>query len=245
MSENGWESSAPAWIADLGEHGDFGRRYVLDPVMLPRALALQPRTVLDVGCGEGRFCRQLAAHGIETTGIDPTRSLIAHARVRHPEGRYIDAKAEDIAFPDGAFDLVVSYLSLIDIPDVARAIAQMARVMKPGGALLIANLNSFNTACADQGWVKTALRELVHYPVDHYLDERSMWIEYRGIRIVNHHRPFSTYMKLLLAQDLQLAYFDEPPPRAGAPLPKAAHYRRLPWFHVMEWKKPAPTAPLA
>ena len=33
--ENGWQSSADAWIADMGERGDFGRRYVLDPVMLP------------------------------------------------------------------------------------------------------------------------------------------------------------------------------------------------------------------
>ena len=35
---NGWDASAAAWIADQGETGDFGRRYVLDPVMLPRAL---------------------------------------------------------------------------------------------------------------------------------------------------------------------------------------------------------------
>ncbi len=37
--DNGWASSADAWIADMGEHGDFGRRYVLDPVMLPAAKA--------------------------------------------------------------------------------------------------------------------------------------------------------------------------------------------------------------
>jgi hypothetical protein len=46
-------------------------------------------------------------------------------------------------------------------------------------------------------------------------------------------------MKLLLAQGLVLTHFDEPPPLAAAPQPKAAHYRRLPWFHVMEWRKPS------
>ena len=239
MSDDGWENSASAWIADMGEHGDFGRRYVLDPVMLPLAMAHGPRTMLDVGCGEGRFCRMLAERGVDTTGVDPTPSLLAQARARHPEGRYIEGKAEAMPFGDASFDMVVSYLSFIDIPNIARAISEIARVMKPGGALLVANLNSFNTACADQGWVKTALRELVHYPVDHYLDDRSMWIEYRGIRIVNHHRPFSTYMKLLLEQKLVLSHFDEPPPVASAPQPKAAHYRRLPWFHVMEWRKPS------
>jgi hypothetical protein len=114
----------------------------------------------------------------------------------------------------------------------------MARVLTPGGALLIANLNSFSTACADSGWVRTAMRELLHYPVDHYLDERKMWIEYRGIRIVNHHRPFSAYMKLLLRHGLRLTHFDEPPPAPDAPALKAVHYRRLPWFHVMKWTKP-------
>src|SRR5262245_36383733 len=237
--DNGWEDSAPAWIADQGEHGDFGRRYVLDPVMLALALEGAPATALDVGCGEGRFCRMLRASGVDPVGIDPTRALLARARERDPEGRYVEARAEALPFEDQSFDLVVSYLTLIDIPDIAAAIAEMARVLKPRGALAIANLNSFSTTCADTGWIRSAVRELLHYPVDHYLDERQMWIEYRGIRIVNHHRPFSTYMKLLLDQGLQLAHFDEPPPAADAPALKAAHYRRLPWFHVMKWLKPA------
>ncbi|HTL28869.1 MAG TPA: methyltransferase domain-containing protein, partial [Tepidisphaeraceae bacterium] len=49
-------------------------------------------------------------------------------------------------FADGAFDLVVSYLSLVDIPGLDRAISEMARVLRPGGALLVANLASHNTA---------------------------------------------------------------------------------------------------
>ena len=91
---NGWEDSAAAWIASLGEDGDFGRRYVLDPVMLPRALAARPKTMLDVGCGEGRFCRMLAKHGVAVTGIDPTRALLAEAKARDPAGTYIEANAE-------------------------------------------------------------------------------------------------------------------------------------------------------
>ena len=87
--DNGWQNSAAAWIADQGEHGDFGRRYVLDPVMLPLALARKPKTALDVGCGEGRFCRLLRAHGIAPTGVDPTQSLISHARAHDPRGFYV------------------------------------------------------------------------------------------------------------------------------------------------------------
>src|SRR5436190_14585338 len=211
---NWWQASANAWIADMGEHGDFGRRYVLDPVMLPRALARSPRKALDVGCGEGRFCRMLKLHGIDVTGVDPTSPLIAAARARDPEGVYLDAVAEHLPFGDASFDLVVSYLSLIDIPDVHAAIPEMARVLNPGGSLLIANLNSFNTACADTGWIKNTDGRRLYYPIDNYLQERSMWIEYRGIRIRNHHRPLSTYLRALLEAGLRLAYFDEPSPIA-------------------------------
>lgn len=236
--DNGWQESADAWIADMGQRGDFGRRYVLDPVMLPRALARAPRNALDVGCGEGRFSRMLRQHGVVTTAIDPTRALIEAARKRDPQGVYLQASAEALPLGGNRFDLVVSYLSLIDIPDMQAAVREMARVLAPGGALLIANLNSFNTACADTGWIKDRSGHKTHYPIDHYLDERSMWVEYRGIRIRNYHRPLSAYMSALLGAGLQLSHFDEPAPIADTSPSRAASYRRAPWFLVMEWVKP-------
>jgi SAM-dependent methyltransferase len=234
---NCWQASADAWIADMGEFGDFGRRYVLDPVMLPRALSWSPKKALDVGCGEGRFCRMLKPHGIGVTGIDPTPALLAAARARDPECTYLEAAAERLPFEDNTFDLVISYLSLIDIPDMHGAISEMARVLNPGGAVLIANLNSFNTACS--GWVRGGAGEHLYFPIDNHLQERPIWIEYRGIRVLNHHRPMNTYMRVLLAAGLRLTYFDEPAPRPDAPEPKATAYRRVPWFHIMEWTKPA------
>jgi SAM-dependent methyltransferase len=236
--DNGWQASANAWIADMGEDGDFGRRYVLDPVMLPRALRRSPKNALDVGCGEGRFCRALRQHNVDVIGIDPTHDLITVARERDTSGTYLKATADILPFRNGVFDLVVSYLTLIDIPNYQAAIAEMARVLKPGGFLLIANLNSFNTACADIGWTKGSDGKRLHYPIDNYLDERSMWIEYRGIRIVNHHRPMSAYLRTLIDAGLNLTYFDEPAPIPETREAKAASYRRAPWFLVMEWAKP-------
>ena len=121
--QNGWEQSAAAWIKSLGESGDFGRRFVLDQPMLERVRAGKFRTALDVGCGEGRFCRHLAELGIETVGIDPTEALIASARQADPTGKYLIGKAEHLDVADNSFDLVVSYLTFIDIPDIARAIS--------------------------------------------------------------------------------------------------------------------------
>jgi ubiquinone/menaquinone biosynthesis C-methylase UbiE len=233
---DGWDESAEAWIADMGDEGDFGRQFVLDSPMLARVSAGRFADALDVGCGEGRFCRMLADLGIATTGIDPTRALIEHAQILHPDGDYRIGRAEALDFADASFDLVVAYMSLIDIPDVQAGIAEMARVLRPGGALLIANLNSFNTASQD-GW-KTDWSGQSHFAIDDYLEERANWVSWRDVHIQNWHRPLSTYMKMLLDQGLVLTHFDEPAP-VGGDAKKVARFRRVPWFLIMEWRKPS------
>lgn len=221
---NGWDTSAAAWIADMGENGDFGRQHVLDGPMLARVRGRGFRHAVDIGCGEGRFSRKLSQLGIHTIGIDPTAAFIATARARHPEGDYRIGLGEALDLPDAGCDLVVSYLSLIDIADLATAIAEMVRVLAPGGTLLIANLTSFNTA--QSGGTG-----------QDYLDEFAAWEEWRGIRVLNWHRPLARYMTLLLDAGLMLRHFDEPAPTGGDPA-KAARFRRLPNYLIMEWQKP-------
>ena len=235
---DGWQDSTEAWIAAQGEAGDYGRQFVLDAPMMERVRAGAYGSALDVGCGEGRFCRRLKAEGVRAVGIDPTPAMIERARALDPEGDYRIEAAEALGFADADFDLVVSYLSLIDIPDPAAAIREMARVLKPGGTLLIANLTNFNSAgdVSGLGWTEMADGRRA-FAIDHYLEERSAWIEWRGIRIINWHRPLSTYMTLLLEEGLVLRHFAEPSPRGGDP-ERAVHYRRAPWFLIMEWVKP-------
>ncbi len=234
---DGWEESADAWVASQGDDGDFGRRWVMDAPMVERVRLRPYARAIDVGCGEGRFCRMLRAEGVDAVGIDPAPSLIAHARRLDPGGDYRVEAAEALVFEDGAFDLVVSYLSLIDIPDVKAAIAEMARVLAPGGTLLIANLAGYNSAADanDLGWVTLPDGRRAH-AMDHYLEEKVGWIAWKGIRIKNWHRPLSTYMTLLLEQGLTLTHFDEPPAHGGDPV-RQAHYNRAPWFMLMEWAK--------
>lgn len=236
---NGWNESAEAWIADMGEHGDFTRRFVLDPMMTGRIAGRAFATALDVGCGEGRFCRMLRRHGIRPVGIDPTAALLRRARALDPDGDYREGRAEQLPFEADAFDLVVSYLTLIDIPDLDAAVAEMARVLRPGGTLLIANLASFVTANGEAAhWVRDDAGRPLHFPVDRYLEERTYWTSWRGIRIHNWHRPFGRYMAALLGQGLVLGFFAEPDAVAGADPEMAERYRRAPYCLVMEWTKP-------
>jgi SAM-dependent methyltransferase len=179
----------------------------------------------------------MQAAGLTTTGLDPTLALLEAARSLDPQGRYVEGVGEALPFSDGRFDLVVSYLSLIDIPDIGAAIPEMARVLKPGGTVLVANLTSFNTAGDDIRWHKNLFGHPTHFGIDRYLDERETWEAWSGIRIKNHHRPLAVYMKLFLGLGLRLTYFDEPHPIETAPSERAELYRRVPYFMIMEWQK--------
>src|SRR5215510_298406 len=209
---NGWEHSAGPWISKMGERGDWGREHVLDPVLLERVSARQFARALDVGCGEGRFCRMLKARHITVVGIDPTQALLAQASKRDPSGDYLLARAEALPFADAGFDLVISYLTLIDIADFRAALRELARVLKPGGILLIANLNSFITSCPT-GWIMDSDGRYLHYAVDRYLDEFSEWVEWSDIRLQQLHRAPTTSMGYLLSLGDALRRRRAPHPR--------------------------------
>src|ERR1700759_2496460 len=207
--DNGWDSYAEAWIDSMGERGergDWGRQHVLDPVMMARVKNGRFGNALDVGCGEGRFCRVLNAAGVRATGIDPMQQFIDVARERDPAGDYRLGRAEALEFADASFGLVVSYITLIDIPDFRAAIHEMARVLRPAGSLLMANLTGFTSACCDRGWGKDDEGTHLPFPVDNYLKESALWLEWSGIRVQNWHRPLEAYMTAFLEAGLILKF---------------------------------------
>ncbi|SFL35088.1 class I SAM-dependent methyltransferase [Shimia haliotis] len=231
---DGWNTSAQAWITSQGEDGDFSRQHVLDAPMLARVVAAAPTDVLDLGCGEGRFCRKLARLAGTVTGIDPTQALITHARALGG-ARYETAFAKALPFADHSFDMTVAYLSLIDIPDIPAALTETHRVLRPGGRLLIANLNPWTTSSQAHGYPEKNADGSTTLIMDHYLDCFASWAEWDDIRIQNWHRPLSFYMTELLAAGFQLTHFDEPKATGGG---RAETYNRAPYLHLMEWQKP-------
>ena len=233
MESSGWDESAAAWMTSVGELGDFGRRFVLDHPMMERVRLSAHSSALDVGCGEGRFCRMLQPLGIRTVGVDPTEAFVARAKALDPKGDYRVGRAEQLDFEAQSFDLVVSYLSLIDIVGLGSAISEMARVLRPGGSLLVANLTGFTTA----GMVFGGRRPRGADKHAGYLDEHSSEVSWAGIRIRNWHRPLETYMSGFLNAGLQLLHFSEPRPQGGPP-ENVRRYLKAPYFLIMEWTKP-------
>jgi 2-polyprenyl-3-methyl-5-hydroxy-6-metoxy-1,4-benzoquinol methylase len=101
---------------------DHNRTHVLDPATLDLLGDVSGKQVLDLGCGEGRFCRLLAQRGASLTGVDLSSRMIELAReaeAKEPLGvSYHEADAADLSFlRNSSYDVVLAYLSLFDVPD--------------------------------------------------------------------------------------------------------------------------------
>ena len=92
---------------------------------------------VEVGCGEGRVCRDLAAHGHRTLGVELAPTLVRQAAAAQPGGCFVRGDARSLPLPDDFAATVVSYCSLIDIDGMAGAVAEMARVLRRDGRLCI------------------------------------------------------------------------------------------------------------
>jgi ubiquinone/menaquinone biosynthesis C-methylase UbiE len=89
---------------------------------------------LDLGTGTGRNLPLFAA-GTRAVGVDPHPHNLARARRRAPSVPLVVARAEALPFKDAAFDTVVCGLVLCSVTDLAAALAEARRVLRPGGAL--------------------------------------------------------------------------------------------------------------
>lgn len=230
----GWDASADAWIRDQSEHGDWSRRHILDPEMETLLGSVEGKRILDVGCGEGRYSRIFAGKGAKVSGIDPVQKFIDSAREKHPEGENVLGIAEDLPFPDESFDVVLSYLTLIDIPDIRLAIPEMVRVLRSGGSLVVATISSY--CCTVEPWIRDENGKKLHRPVEGYMEEKAIRCTWRDIDIVNYHRPLSMVLNLFLGAGLSLEVFNEPLP-IDPTISGYAEQHSAPNFQTMVWRK--------
>jgi SAM-dependent methyltransferase len=125
------------------ELGLAARRSIYVDVTGPdaRELAIQavveaePHSILEVGCGEGELAERMTAElAAEVVAIDQSERMVELARARGVDARIGDV--QQLPFGNGAFDVVVAAWMLYHVPDRDRALAELARVLRPGGRLV-------------------------------------------------------------------------------------------------------------
>lgn len=231
--DTGWESSAEAWIALQGDEGDVSRRLILDPALEPIFADVSGKSVLDVGCGEGRYCRKVRARGALPVGIDPVVSFVERARQLDPQGEYHVGGAESLPFADASFDIVLSYLTLVDVEDDLNAISEMCRVLGPGGEVVVVTVS--NMASTSDTWVKEEQGNRLYRTVDRYMENFAMELSWGGLNVVNFHRPLSRTLTTFFSHGTVLTRFLEPLPPSHS-----EHYEaefRVPTFQIYSLAK--------
>lgn len=104
-----------------------------------RFLGDGPGEIIDIGMGPGRLCERLAARGWTVAGVDPSAAMVARARVRVPEAapRLRQGCAESLEVPDASLDAAVATGVLEYIPDRCAVLAEIRRVLRPGGRAVL------------------------------------------------------------------------------------------------------------
>ena len=231
-----WTEAARAWI----EADQSVRSGMLDDWVLDALGDVTGKSVIDIGCGEGRFCRLLSERGATVTGVDLTELLIARARaLGQAEETYVVGDAVDLAgVEDASFDLAISYIVLVDLLDCRRAIEAAYRVLSPGGRFVVCNIHPMRSADSG-GWIRQDEKKLF-YPLDRYWEEGARELEWLGTSIVNMHRTLSSYVSAFLEAGFMLEGICEPTPSKAQLIehPEFEDEFRAPNFIVYKLKKP-------
>jgi SAM-dependent methyltransferase len=111
--------------------------------------ALAPARALDAACGTGRHARQLVARGHTVSGIDLTPEMLECARVNVPEASFAVADLRELPFAAESFELAVCGLALAHLPSLEAGVGELARVLSPGGRLIVSVLHPFQALL---GW---------------------------------------------------------------------------------------------
>lgn len=143
MTSDSDAAIAVAYDARAAEYidlaGSIEQTTPADRALIARWRDATPGTLLDAGCGPGHWTEFLHHRDREVIGIDLSVEFLASARVRFPHLRFLQGTFHDLPFPDGSVSGILSWYSLIHTPpaDLPIALAEFARVLAPGGGLLL------------------------------------------------------------------------------------------------------------
>src|ERR1700686_2088620 len=151
-----WRKNASPWTAAVRENQIATRTLVTNKAIVDAVLSRSPRTVLDIGCGEGWLARALAEHGIQPIGVDVVPALIERARSAGG-GEFSVASYESIAAGelDVTVDVAVANFSLIGKESVEGVINRAPSLLNDGGSLIIQTLHpvaSWGDRSSSDGW---------------------------------------------------------------------------------------------
>lgn len=202
-----WQRNSAPWTVAVREGRIDSRRLVTDQAIVEAVISRAPRSVLDLGCGEGWLARQLSAHGIAVVGVDAMPELISAAQAAGG-GDFRVMSYADIAAGrlERTFDLLASNFALLGKQSVEDLIRSAPRLLRERGSLVVQTLHPL-VACGElpyqDGW-----REGSWAGFDASFTDPAAW----------YFRTLASWTRLLVESGFQLLDLREPiHPHSGKP----------------------------
>lgn len=229
---------ADYWTAMIRDEINPFRKYVSDPALFSRLDTwTKPVSILELGCGEGYVVRRLNQQGHTVTGFDLSLPLLDAAQTADQHhSNFVNGDVLQLPFCDGAFEAAVSNFLIIELPDPAVAVAEVARVLKPGGRFLFEIVHPF---CFTDNAGQTSGQRVTDYFTSQFFAEKFV-IDGRvsPMKSIRYHHPLSLYTNALTQHGFHITALEEPQP---APTTPADHPIREilkePWFMIIEAEK--------
>jgi SAM-dependent methyltransferase len=222
-----WEGEADNWARWARSAGHDAYWYFRD-IFFDELVPPPGRLSVEIGCGEGRVCRDLVARGHHVVGVDSSPALVGYSDREDTTGTYLAADGARLPFPDGCSDLVVAYNSLQVVPDMAGTIREAARVLTTAGLLClcvahpITDVGRFDGDGPDAGFV---VRQdyFGRRRVDDTVERDGLQMTFRGWTY-----SLEDYAGALSAAGLLIERVREPRPIEDAQ--RYRQWRRIPMF---------------
>ena len=253
-----WNDSAESWTKLARAGYDVYRDHLNTPAFFAMLPNVEGLSGLDIGCGEGFNTRLLADRGARMNAIDISPVFISYAQQAEeemPRGiAYQVASAVDLPFADASFDFAAAFMSLMDVPETDRALAECYRVVKPGGFLQF----SIAHPCYDTPYRRnlrddqhrTYAIEVAKYfegsegEVDEWLFKAAPAHARQGLRkfsIPRFRRTLSFWLNLLIDTGFQPEHVEEPRPsdETVAACPDLQDAQVVAYFLHMRARKPS------
>jgi 2-polyprenyl-3-methyl-5-hydroxy-6-metoxy-1,4-benzoquinol methylase len=252
-----WNEAARAWEEFVESGADYYRHDVHSPALLEMCEPVAGLRVLDLGCGQGHFSRELARRGARVVAIDIAEEMLAYARqheAREPLGieyRALNATEVDHHWPAGSFDLVTACMALHDIAQPGQVLKSAFEVLRGGGRLAFSiphpcTDTPFREWEQDQAGRKGALR------IDRYFDSGPTVCHWRMARLSYHwdtpywHYTLSEWSEMIAVAGFLVRRLSEPRPTREQieRTPYIEDAYRLPCFlifdlvKVVDWSYP-------
>lgn len=249
-AKESYDNHADQWSARLVSGANPAHSLLEKPAMNAMLPDLHGKRVLAIGCGSGEEVAMLLGQGMvqkNLVGIDVSMKLIETARASFPDAWFDVLPMEELGvFPDAAFDFVYSSLTMHYAADWAPILAQVKRILRPGGRMLFSTHHPVK-------WGAQVLRgpSMDQFAMGYDRPKSGMptvYGDYLGTRKVNdtwfgnmdvsyHHRPLEALLGDILASGLTLRRFREP-----APVPEAKDinpafweiHSKIPLFMIFE-----------